>query len=156
MGKKTRCPAFMVLLLISLSGVQAEEWALWFQSWWLDPIHTVHAGVADCLLVGGGGIHGLYPPLTIRAERRENRAFFSREFLNELTWEPNPKNQGQDIRAYRIFSIARGDQSLIGRVPAGVLTFLHRGVDDSSEYTYYIAAVDSEGRSSHPNIITVR
>lgn len=92
------------------------------------------------------------PPINFSGTRIENRALAKREFINILTWDPNPKNQERDIEIakYRIFYSGR----LLAEVSGDTFKYSHRDVKNYYTYVYEIAAVDDKGNESeHTNTI---
>ena len=96
---------------------------------------------------------GLFPPLNISSQIKVNRSLFTREFIGDVTWAPNPRNDaiGANITAYRVYRRSRGVAAykFVGTVSGATFRYLDRTGDTSQpEYEYTVTAADSQGRES--------
>ncbi len=94
-----------------------------------------------------------YPPLNLNVKRKINSSLFRTEYLNELTWESNPANEGNPLATVTNYKIYRklsheGNFELIAIVSAGTRKYLDRYLSKESKYTYGISSLDSRGRES--------
>jgi len=92
-------------------------------------------------------------PLDLHAETRENRSLFTLEYINVLTWKPNPKNV--DVRKYRVYELRDGNLILLGEAALGTETYWHRDVEKGKTYTYVVKAVGDNGREGDPATVTI-
>ena len=96
----------------------------------------------------------IYPPFQLAGEKILNRSLSQAEYINILTWNPNPDNE--NIVRYRIYENDGNIKRLLAEVGAATLTFRQRNVWRDRAYTYSVAAVDNEGREGDPASVTVR
>jgi hypothetical protein len=96
----------------------------------------------------------LYPPLDFRGEKRANRSLFLREYINVLTWAPDPRNKG--VVKYRIYRILDGARSLKIEVEASVREYRDRPVPANETRVYEIVSVNSAGEESLAVSLTIR
>jgi len=97
-----------------------------------------------------------FPPQDVESETLINMTFLYREYINRVTWEANPQNEGvYVIASYNIYRKIKGQQDeqfqLMAVVPAGQTEYLDRNLgseEDAENFFYGISAVDSEGRES--------
>jgi hypothetical protein len=95
----------------------------------------------------------IFAPLDLRVETRENLSLLQREYLNVLTWRPNPKNS--DIRKYRIYELQGGNLVHLGEAAVGTETYWHRDVEKGRTYTYVVKAVGDNNREGDPATVTI-
>ena len=93
-------------------------------------------------------------PLEARGEKRENRSLFMKEYINVITWKPNPANE--DIKGYRLYREENGARKLVGEVNEATFIFLDREVLKDKEYAYYIVAFNSYGREGQAARIEIK
>jgi hypothetical protein len=96
----------------------------------------------------------IYAPLNARGQKVLNRSLSQAEYINVLTWEANPNNEG--IMNYRIYLVGEGQKTLLTTSDSGGFKYWHRKVDKSKQYTYWIVAVNSSSREGDPAIVVVR
>jgi hypothetical protein len=99
-------------------------------------------------------IKPLYPPLNVRGLMRENRSLGRREYINELTWDPNPENRYD--QKYRIYLIESDKRTLLAEVPKTQTRFLHRRIQQSLAYTYALVTADDENKESGDASVVIR
>ncbi len=78
-----------------------------------------------------------------------NRLLSQAEYINVLTWQPNPDNQ--DVVKYRIFQRVGNNLQVLAEVDAGENEYRHRNVQKTKGYDYCIVSVNDfnfEGISS--------
>jgi len=100
-----------------------------------------------------------YPPVNISTYTVVNKAFLYREYINRMTWEGNPQNQGQfTITKYRIYRKSRGEEDTmfvqIGEVSATQTEFLDRNLSSqeaAESYIYGVSSLDDEDNESITN-----
>ncbi|MFQ6069976.1 MAG: carcinine hydrolase/isopenicillin-N N-acyltransferase family protein [Candidatus Aminicenantales bacterium] len=88
------------------------------------------------------------PPLNFSVRTVLNRSLSQAEYINVLTWEPNPENSG--ITAYRIYLVEGESRTRLAEVNPGNIEYWHRDVDPSRQYFYSIAAVDAQNLEGSP------
>jgi hypothetical protein len=90
-----------------------------------------------------------------RYRKEENRSLLFVEYINILTWRPNPANDS--AAPYRLYLVEGTTPRLIASLSSGVLEFRERGVDKDKTYTYRLVAVDPEtNRDGPPATVTVK
>ena len=100
-----------------------------------------------------------YPPVNISTYTVINKAFLYHEYINRLTWESNPQNQGQfTITKYRIYRKSAGENDTsfvqISEVDASQTEFLDRNLpsqEAAESYIYGVSSVDDEDNESITN-----
>ncbi|MFW6139792.1 MAG: hypothetical protein ACOC5S_00370 [Acidobacteriota bacterium] len=105
-------------------------------------------------LCGEPQILNLYPPIDLSVETVLNRSLFFMEYINVLTWAPNPENE--HVQRYKVYQLDKGSRILIAEVNADILSCLHRNIQIKREYKYTIVSVDEFGRESYPHYILFR
>jgi len=105
-------------------------------------------------LCGEPQILNLYPPIDLSVETVLNRSLFFMEYINVLTWAPNPENE--PVQKYRVYQLDKGSRILIAEVNADTLSCLHRNIKIKQTYKYTIVSVDEFGRESYPYYILFR
>jgi photosystem II stability/assembly factor-like uncharacterized protein len=96
----------------------------------------------------------VYPPSNLAGERRENRSFFSLEYLDELTWTHNSANDGKQIVNYRIYRLIGEQSELIATIDANVNQYYVRKVENMTN-NYCMTSVDADGNESLKACISV-
>jgi len=97
-----------------------------------------------------------YPPVNISTYAVINKAFLYHEYINRLTWESNPQNQGQfTITKYRIYRKSAGENDTsfvqISEVDASKTEFLDRNLpsqEGAESYTYGVSSLDDNDNES--------
>ncbi len=93
--------------------------------------------------------HPVLPPTAFNVERGENRSLFNLEYVNGLSWQPNPNNQ-TTITGYRIYRKPKGHSdnayTRIAEPDALTLQYVDRHLEEGDEFTYKITAVNDENR----------
>jgi hypothetical protein len=77
-----------------------------------------------------------------------------KEYINELTWDPNPENRYDE--KYRIYLIEGDKRTLLAEVPKTQTRFLHRRVQQSVVYSYALVTVDDENKESEDATVVIR
>jgi len=94
-----------------------------------------------------------YPPSNFRLERLENDLIFFNEYINRLTWEPNPLNVA--IMSYRLYRKTKDQLNsafvLYYEFDAGPVTsFDDRGLKKDDLFTYRMTSMSATGTESEP------
>lgn len=104
-------------------------------------------GLADARL--------LYPPLDFSGTRISNRSLSQREYIDILTWAPNPGDPGA-IALYRIYEQDGEAMIPVDEVGASTFRYWRRRVDPDKVITYVLTAVDAAGGEGAPAVTVVR
>jgi len=96
----------------------------------------------------------IYAPLAFQGRKVLNRSLFQTEYINVLSWEPNPANTG--IAKYRVFLTVGTAETLLAELGAQTFSYQHRGVGKDVEYLYALCAVDSQGREGERARVTAK
>jgi hypothetical protein len=99
-------------------------------------------------------IRMIYPPLNFAGQKVLNRSLSQAEYINVLTWQPEPNNV--NIVKYRIYQIDGDSQNLLVELNAGIFQYWHRRVEKEKEYMYAICALNDEGREGGYSQLKVR
>jgi len=93
------------------------------------------------------------PPVNFSGTRVENKTASGNEYIDVLTWEPNPINseRGLNIICYRIYFAG----TFFAEVSGDTFKFEHRNVQKNRKYYYYITAVDEKKRESGKAIVAI-
>lgn len=94
-------------------------------------------------------------PLAISGNKILNRSLSQAEYINILSWQSNPGNDGLAIATYRIYTQSGSTPTLLAEVPATQTTYTHR-LAGRGALTYSVAAITSGGREGFPATITVQ
>ena len=95
----------------------------------------------------------IYAPANASGQKVLNRSLSQAEYINILTFAANSNNV--DILSYTIYQVEGGQKTKVGSVDATTFLYWHRGVDGSQTYTYYIAAVNGEGREGDSAVVVI-
>ncbi len=93
------------------------------------------------------------PPLDFSGLRVMNRSLFQAEYIDILSWKPNPINL--DVEKYRIYLGQGGSWNLLVELSATSTVYWHRKVAKNVSHSYSITAVDNEGMESIPSMISI-
>jgi photosystem II stability/assembly factor-like uncharacterized protein len=93
----------------------------------------------------------IYPVLDPAGVKALNRGVLSAEYINTLTWRPNPDNA--DVRAVRVYLASPGPRALLAELPPSTTEFRQRRVAKDTVYVYMLIAVDAAGREA---TVTIR
>lgn len=96
-----------------------------------------------------------YYPSELSVQKVENRGLVTRESINVIKWLPNPRNSGENITKYKIYSLIDEYRSLLAEVDANTFEYWHRKVNEDSAYIYAISAVTGDNRESTPQFVSV-
>ncbi len=97
--------------------------------------------------------YGVFPPAQVELERLVNDLIFFKEYINRLSWEPNPENLARILR-YKIYRKVTFDPDatfgLLAEVDASSNGYDDRGLRSGTAFTYRVTSVDESGRESRP------
>ena len=100
--------------------------------------------------------YGVFPPVNLRLERLANDFIFFREYVNRLTWEPNPENHSTILR-YKIYrketAEPESEVELLAELDGSTFSHDDRGLRPGISYIYWVSAVDETGTESPPEVI---
>ncbi len=94
------------------------------------------------------------PPRSLTGVRRANRSVLMVEYVDILSWQPDPYNVG--IAGYRVYLQERGALVKLADMGAETREFRRRNVDQDTASTYAVTAVDGAGLESEPVWVTVK
>jgi len=95
-----------------------------------------------------------YFPADVRGRKMRNSGLAYREYINILSWKPNPRNAAERIVKYKIYKRPGDYLQFLAEVDAGTLEYLERRVGKSALYTYAISALTADGRESVPAYVS--
>jgi len=93
-------------------------------------------------------IRRILAPRSFFSEQVLNRSLSQAEYINILTWQPNPNNVG--IVKYRIYVVEGNIRSLLIEQDVSTLEYHHRKVIKDRTYSYQCVAVDNQGTEGEP------
>jgi len=96
------------------------------------------------------------PPLNLTVVQQKNQSLLQTEYLNELTWEENPRNVGKNVAFYRVYLYENDQPNLLQQVDSSTYQYRHRKAGLRVERKYGITAVTSDGDESFPYTYTIK
>lgn len=113
---------------------------------------TVYARSNVCLKAFAG-FAPVFPPAYLRVDRVVNNLVFYKEYIDRLTWLPNPQNT-EKISAYRIYRKLKGapnsTYAFLAETGTNNLMYYVRGLKQDEAFAYRVAAVTESGREGDP------
>jgi len=107
------------------------------------------------LVVRAEFLRNLFAPLEFKGRKEENRSLLFVEYINILTWRPNPANDS--AAPYRLYLVEGTTPRLVASLSSGVFEYRERGVDKDKTYIYRLVAVDPEtNQDGPPATVTVK
>ncbi|MCP4151923.1 MAG: S8 family serine peptidase, partial [bacterium] len=85
------------------------------------------------------------PPLNLDGTQHTNKSLLQIEYINVLSWESNPVNQGKNVTSYRLYTVNDTQLNLLSQFASSVFTYNHRNVGKLETMYYAITAVDDTG-----------
>lgn len=119
---------------------------------------AIFFSIADDVLPAAEGVPEPppYPPSNVRGTRLENRSLFQIELIDNLRWEANPRNVGENITTYRIYRYAEsGRKVLLAEVDSSTTSYVIRDAERRGA-VYGIAAVTGDHEESVPGAVSVQ
>lgn len=95
------------------------------------------------------------PPINPQGSLEENRSFLLTEYVNVLTWEYNPLNEGKDVTGIRVYVIEQSGEILLQELDPNQTEYMHRKVDPDKRHVYALVNVGSQGRESRPAVVEI-
>lgn len=95
------------------------------------------------------------PPANLAGTKVLNRSLSQAEFINVLTWESNPDNDGLNVVGYRVYLVSDGARTLVKELSGDTFTYQHRGVDGTASFDYEVAAVLDSLREGRAATVTI-
>jgi hypothetical protein len=96
----------------------------------------------------------IYAPIP-SGQKAVNRTFSQVEYIDVVSWQANPANDGLDIAGYRVYRVVNGTSTLLAEVRADDSSYTLRNAGrESSQYS--IAAVTGGGREGAAASITIQ
>lgn len=96
----------------------------------------------------------IYAPINATGKKNFNRSLSQAEYINILTFEPNPDNE--NITGYKIYLVNSAGKRAIATLSADTHQYWHRGLKKETVYTYEIVAINNEPRDGDPATVVVR
>lgn len=111
-------------------------------------------GIVDAQRAAFFPLKNLYAPQYFAVSRLENNYGFFVQYVDYLTWEPNPRN-GVQVVAYRLYAkpLDTPDQPfvLISEMDSRTYELTRRGLLEGETFLYRITSVNASGEESAPN-----
>lgn len=94
-------------------------------------------------------------PVQGSAQRVTNRTLFATEYLDVISWRPNPLNGSDNITQYRLYQIKDKELIHVADVGAGETQYLNRFVGEEMNYCYAVVPLADDGTRGEPAVITI-
>jgi serine protease AprX len=111
-------------------------------------------GIVDAQKAAFYPLKNIHAPHLFAVSRVENNYGFFVQYLDRLTWAPNPRN-GDQVVSYRVYArqIESEDQSFafVAEVDGQTFSLLRRGLLGEENFLYKITSVSTTGEESDPN-----
>jgi subtilisin family serine protease len=111
-------------------------------------------GIVDAQKAAFYPLKSIHAPHLFSVSRLENNYGFFIQYMDQLAWEPNPRN-GDQVVSYRVYAKQwdTEDQSftLLAEVDDQTVSFLRRGLLEGEDFLYKIISVSASGEESDPN-----
>jgi serine protease AprX len=111
-------------------------------------------GIVDARKAAFFPLKNIHAPRSFTVSRVENNYGFFLQYVDRLSWAPNPRNNGY-FAAYRLYAkqVNSQDQAfiLIAELDSQAVDFLRRGLLEGENFLYKITCVSSSGEESDPN-----
>ncbi len=92
----------------------------------------------------------LAPPANLSVEQVINKSFLRTEYINNITWQSNPLNEGKNVTHYKIYVVQGSQLNLLAQVNNSTFQYRHRNVRVREDMTYGVTAVNDQGQESLP------
>lgn len=96
----------------------------------------------------------IYPPLEFKGKRVMNRSVLQVEYINVLTWSPNPKNG--NISGFRLYQVENKNLRLLAELNQETFEYRHRRVQKDKIYEYALVTVDDAKVESEPVYLKIQ
>lgn len=150
---------------VAVAGINADEGIDYYGAYtgWDTELHWFEFKPAAAGVPWGvASVHtialayGVFPPVNFRLKRLVNDLIFFKEYINRLSWAPNPDNLSPILR-YKIYrkltSAPDSTFDLLAEVDVSSNGYDDRGLKSGMAFTYRITSVDESGRESPPAVI---
>ncbi len=118
-----------------------------------DPDNFMGWGIVDAQAAALYTLKDIFPPTDFALQRVENNYGFFSQYVDRLSWNPNPQNEFS-VREYRLYAReANGENSdfaLIAELRSSVFSYDRRGVLEEEIFVYKIISVSETGEESDP------
>jgi hypothetical protein len=111
--------------------------------------------MGDPLVVLLSGEKDIHPPLDLSGIQMENHSLLLHEYVNVLSWNPNPLNDELGISGYRIYRIVDGDLQWLSDENENVREYFHRGIETGKRYLYGVASFRNDGSESYLALVEI-
>lgn len=92
-------------------------------------------------------------PINITGERKVNKSFLFSEYVDVITWQPNP--QSQNITGYVVYTLENNRLVKVDEVDASVTEVFKNTVPEEGTLTYAIVGKNSNGLTGEPATVTI-
>ncbi|MFC2164892.1 Ig-like domain-containing protein [Acidobacteriota bacterium] len=93
-------------------------------------------------------------PQNFTGQKQNNSSGLLEEYINVLSWQVNPWNQG--IIKYKLFVKGSAGWEFLTELSPDVFEHMHRGVNKDEVYEYMLRAVDSENREGEGAYLSIQ
>ena len=97
----------------------------------------------------------IHKPLEFKGEQVLNRSLAQAEYINILTWAPNPLNSGHYLRKYVIYLQVDNQWQYLAEVDATAHEYWQRNVDKDKTYRLKVVAKNDRAREGEPAFYTI-
>lgn len=129
-------------ILLALQDTGTPISSTWCQSESTEPRINIATGLMTFFTIA--------PPLNLKAVQQKNQSFLQTEYLNEITWDVNPRNAGKNVVYYRIYLIENNISTLLAQVDSSTYQYRHRHAGQRVERKYGITSVTADDVESFP------
>ena len=98
----------------------------------------------------------IQPPLFVLGQKIVNRSLSQIEYINKLTWQANPDNEGFVVSGYKIYRINGGSPAFLAEVAVNVFEYLDRKAQRTQEYQFGVSTANSLGFESELVYVIIR
>jgi len=118
-----------------------------------DPDNRYGYGIINAFKAARFTLKSIHAPDSFALQRMENNYGFFVQYVDQLSWESDQRNNGR-VSSYRIYAKSlQGLQNffvLIREVNHNVFSFARRGLLEDETFLYKIVSVDKSGKESDP------
>jgi len=118
-----------------------------------DPDNRFGWGILNAYQAAFYPLKNIHAPRRFSVRRLENHYGFFLQYVDELSWEPDPRN-GDRTAAYRIQArrllFPGAEFQPVAEVDGQTFTYTRRGLLEEEEFLYRITAVSKTGEESDP------
>ena len=153
-GQNIFCVPDLKLVIVTTADSQVDLQLLTINE--LEIVELVKSTILNAAAVLGPAP---YFPLDVKVRRLENRSLFLFEFIDQLTWNHNPRNLEQNIVKYRLYRVSGENRTLLSEIEASGQSdgfrYWVRPVPRFVQYVYGITSVTGDGTESSISTVIV-